>query len=122
MYCKKCGNELDENEKFCSQCGSQVEDELGVENKEAIVPAEVPVEKRYSGKGIAGFVLSLVGLLVAALPCGILGVIFSSIAMSKYNPETNKGKGLIIAGLIISILDIIAGVINIATTGNFVSF
>lgn len=77
---------------------------------------QVPPQQQYyppqptktSGKAIASFVLSLVGILVAGLICGIIGVCLSVAATNemKSNPFI-KGKGLATAGLVISIIDII---------------
>ena len=55
--------------------------------------------KKFSGFAVAGFVLSLVG-------AGILGLIFSAIALHrihKYSDEY-RGEGLAIAGLVIGII------------------
>ena len=64
---------------------------------------------RKRGMAVAGFVVSLVGLLLLPALFGILGVIFSSIGLAKAikNPDTHKAKGLAIAGLSISVIDII---------------
>lgn len=63
------------------------------------------------GLGIAGFVLGLVALIISFIPCvglwalipGILGIVFSAIALSQ-TAGTNASKGLIIAGLVLSII------------------
>jgi len=58
-----------------------------------------------SGLAIAGFVLSFF--------CALLGIIFSAMALSDINGSMGQktGKGLAIAGLVISIVGI---VLNIA--------
>lgn len=33
MYCKKCGNKLSENSKFCNACGTQVDDDKSEKNE-----------------------------------------------------------------------------------------
>ena len=63
--------------------------------------------KKNNTPALISFILSLVGLLVAGLPCGIAAVITGIIGIVKFNPETEKGKGLAIAGLIVGILDVI---------------
>ncbi len=63
------------------------------------------------GYSIAGFVLSLVGLLIAGIILGTLAIIFSIIGLVKADKEGRKGKGLAIAGLIIGIVDVIGGII-----------
>ena len=133
MYCKYCGNQLSENSKFCTQCGSLVEEntlnnqtneQINEQqmsenqpntlntNQQTIYNAEqIQPIKKYSRKSIAGFVLSLVGLLLAGIPCGILGIVFSSIGLNEVGTKNMKGKGLAIAGLVISIIDIIGALI-----------
>ena len=53
MFCPNCGNEISENEKYCSQCGKPlVQDENGGENKniknkqmiKMIIPTVCPIE------------------------------------------------------------------------------
>lgn len=61
------------------------------------------------GMAIAGFVTGLVSLFLFGFILGVLGVIFSAIALKriKREPESRKGKGLAIAGLILGIVGII---------------
>lgn len=63
--------------------------------------------KKNNVPALISFILSLVGLVIAGLPCGIAAVITGIIGMVKFNPETEKGKGFAIAGLIVGILDVI---------------
>lgn len=49
---------------------------------------------------VAGFVLSLIGLLIFPVVFGVLGLIFSILGMKQ-----RRKKGLAIAGLVISIID-----------------
>ena len=57
---------------------------------------------------VAGFVLSLVGVLVLPIVTGPLGIIFSSIGL-----KSKKKKGLAIAGLIIGIIDVVYAIIQL---------
>lgn len=127
MFCKNCGAKIEDNSKFCASCGSEIILETPIENntptqeQETIQNPNVEStnntqaeniensapRKKFSGKGIAGFVLSLVGLFIFGIPCGILGVVFSSIAMKETKTKNLRGKGLAIAGLVISIIDIV---------------
>lgn len=59
------------------------------------------------GFAVAGFVCSLVGLIVFGIPLGILSVVFSGIALGRLKTNPNQaGKGMAIAGLVLGILDI----------------
>lgn len=56
---------------------------------------------------LTGFIVSMVGLLIAPILLGITGIVFSSIGLSKIKKENFKGKGFAIAGLIIGIVDVV---------------
>lgn len=61
------------------------------------------------GFAIAGFIPSIIGIVFAGLPLGILAIIFSLISFNriKNNPDKYRGKGLAIAAFIIGALDVI---------------
>lgn len=66
---------------------------------------------------LTGFILSLVSITIGlcccyGLPFNILGIIFSAIGLSqiKRNPEKHTGRGLALAGLIISIVSLLLAV------------
>lgn len=56
-----------------------------------------------NGFAIAGFVLSFF--------FAVLGIVFSSIGLSKANKMNGKGKGLAVAGLVISLVSFVVGLI-----------
>ncbi len=61
----------------------------------------------YSADAVTGFVLSLVGVFVCGLIYGVVGLIFSALGLKSTAGKDNvKGGGLAIAGLAISIIDI----------------
>lgn len=68
---------------------------------------QTPVQES-KGQSIASMVLGLVGLLIFALPCGILAIIFSALGKKK------GGKGFATAGLVLGIIDVVFGLIAIA--------
>ncbi len=95
-FCSECGKELEENSVVCKNCGKKVESEIKV----SVEPSALQPKKN-NGFAIAGFVLSLVSLLC----CGstsFLGLIFSIIGLVNANKSEGEGKGLAIAGIIIS--------------------
>jgi hypothetical protein len=80
--------------------------EFGVPPPVAPIPPAYPTTSQTNGNAIAGLVL---GLLSFTCPCAgflvaALGIVFSCIALSQLasNPA-QKGKGLAIAGLVLSI-------------------
>ena len=67
---------------------------------------QTPIEEK-KGLSIASMVLGLVGIVIAALPCGILAIIFSVLGKKK------GGKGFATAGLILGIIDVVFGLIAV---------
>ena len=106
-YCKYCGTAVEENYKFCTKCGASLEDNPTPNiNNQPVQTNQVPVNVTTSnGMAVAGFVTSLVSGLCF---CGIfswLSLIFSIIGVSK--DCEGKGKGLAIAGIVISAISLI---------------
>ncbi|MFT6715773.1 MAG: hypothetical protein ACJA0Q_000402 [Saprospiraceae bacterium] len=69
------------------------------------------VVKGSNGIGVAGFVLALFTFFFGWIPVlgwitWILGIVFSAIGISKAK-KTGKGKGLSIAGLVISLAGLV---------------
>lgn len=62
------------------------------------------------GLGLAGFISGLAGLFIAAIPLGIVAIVFGAISLSKIkrNPQRYKGKGFAIASIILGIVDVVA--------------
>lgn len=70
--------------------------------------------KQYNKMGIISFIVSIVGMFVAGLPCGFAAVVTGIMGLAKFNNEEEKGKWMAIAGLVIGILDAILTTIYIA--------
>lgn len=68
---------------------------------------------KQSGLGIAGFVVGLISFFIFPLILGVIGAALSGAALDDYE---NK-KGLPIAGLVLSIISIIFGIIKGIITG-----
>jgi uncharacterized membrane protein len=63
---------------------------------------------------VTGLIFGLIGLMGGWLCCGpifsVLGIVFSSVGLSqiKRDPSQQTGRGMAIAGLILSIIGLIA--------------
>lgn len=120
-FCSKCGKEILNDDKFCMYCGnstSTIESKEKEENTEQVnqsqnnsvnttqnqpsVIIQNTPNKYTNGFGIAGFVISLVSLLICCGSFSWLSLIFSIIGLVNANKNNGEGKGLSIAGIIIS--------------------
>ena len=101
-FCTNCGNELDDRAIMCPKCGVALTQTTNASNGSSS-----------NGMAIAGFILSFF------IP--LLGLIFSIIGL-KRSKETNNGKGLSTAGIIIScvtmVITIIIGIISFSAVSD----
>lgn len=67
----------------------------------------VNVEKKLNVCGLISFIFSLVGIIVAGLPCGIIATVTGIVGIVTFKKEEQKGRGFAIAGLVVGILDVI---------------
>lgn len=118
-FCSSCGKELEENSTTCNNCGKPVPQEqsatTATPNPSTVqVNQTIVTEKRKSnGMAVAGFVISLVSLIC----CGgssFLGLVFSIIGLVNAKNCDGEGKGLAIAGIIISSIFIVIFIICMA--------
>ncbi|MBR2967925.1 MAG: hypothetical protein IKC35_04010 [Clostridia bacterium] len=86
MFCRNCGQVIADNADVCIHCG------VKVENKQN---ANKSIEKKNNANAIVGFIFSFFVPLVGII-CSIIGLIKSK--------ECNSGKGLAIAGIVISVI------------------
>lgn len=127
-FCVNCGSTVPQGSAFCPSCGQKVISPAPSTPAPSVAPVVTPTAvtapmtaypqgQLYrppptNGQAVAGFVLSLVGLFLSFLVIPVvLAVVFSAIGISRAGQiemETGqaKGKGLAIAGLIISILSV----------------
>lgn len=98
---------MDENNNPIQEPGVKTEERTTTET------TQNNVVKKQNTMALLSFIFSIVGLLVAAIPCGIVALITGIMGIAKFNPSKDKGKGLAIAGVVIGVIDIIAGIANI---------
>lgn len=98
MYCKTCGNEINDNAIICPKCGCPTKEATSTTNN-------TPVEtKKINILCIIGFVLSLISLflsLYGIVP--IASLVLSIIGVVQAGKKDEKLKGLGIAGICVSV-------------------
>lgn len=106
-YCINCGNELAEDSKFCNKCGVDSENNNVAENNQNVETANQGKSKT-NGQAIAAFVVSLVGLFIFGVYCGLISLGLGITALKHIKAFPNeKGKGLAIVGIVIGAIDVI---------------
>ena len=116
--CKVCGKIINEGDKFCQGCGASVEDEVAYVQNNATVNPQYNQINNNAGKtnpsAIAGFVCSLVGLLISGIFMGIIAISLGVSAKKHIEIfKDEKGKGLATAAIVIGIIDIVGAIISI---------
>ena len=81
-----------------------------MEENNEVIKENPEINEEKKGMSIASMVLGIVGLIVLALPCGILAIIFSILGKKK------GGKGFATAGLVLGIIDAVFGIIAIVSS------
>ncbi len=121
MNCNNCGKPIPKDSESCPYCGT---------TQNAVL--EDYEEPRSNPYAVASFAVSLVGVLLFASLCGIVSMILAGIAFYNFDKTDVygknispylKGKGLMIAGFIIGIFDLVAGVASLivnTTSAEFV--
>lgn len=122
-FCAKCGQQNNDNDKFCNSCGEQFEEQTNPQTQQPTQtyqqmghatyqqPAMQP--KQSAGLGIASMVLGICALLFSCcipyLPffLALAAVVMGGICLAK----KMGGKGMAIAGLVCGIIALIPSVI-----------
>lgn len=114
MFCPKCGTNNADGVSFCSNCGTT----LQTASTPMPTPVPRPVNyKSYSepGKGlaIASLITGIVSLIMFAIICGTLAIVFGAIAKKK-----GYFGGMATAGLVLGIVGIVLWLLMLVFCGN----
>lgn len=66
---------------------------------------QLPGQKKRNNMAFTSFICSLVGLLIAGIPCGIAAVVTGILGLTKFNPETENNKWMAIFGIVLGAID-----------------
>ena len=105
-FCPNCGTEI--NGGDCPKC---TKPPVNNANTQSVVNTE-----KTNGLAIAGFVVSVVSPILCCGSLSTLGLILSIVGLVNVNKTGQKGKGLAIAGIIISAVIMVISMI-LALTG-----
>ncbi len=98
-YCSKCGAEIDNDAQICPICGNST-DNVETEHAEN---TNYTYQPKFNALCIVGFVFSFF------IP--IVGLICSIIGLKKAKTNFERGQGLAIAGIVISVVNWIFNII-----------
>jgi len=123
MFCYHCGKELDDRAVFCPHCGTVINEDALKAAKEAQAKAEEkdeffdapptpkpaqPVQQNAPAKTTN--TLALVGFILSFF-VPLAGFICSIIGLTKCKNFNGNGKGLAIAGIVISCVSFVLNLI-----------
>ena len=97
-FCSNCGNEIKEGANACSNCGTMV----NADSKPAVVNNVQQTKGKSNGLAISGFIVSLVSTLLCCGSFNVISLILSIVGVVKAKDYDGNGKGMAIAGIIIS--------------------
>jgi len=115
-FCGRCAAPNVDSAVTCAACGAPLQ-ASAAPDAQAGAPTGAPPPAYYAGYAPAG---RMNGLAIAGFVCAFLcwpaGIIMSIIAYNqcKANPEELRGQGFALAGIIISAIGAVLGIIQIA--------
>lgn len=122
MFCGQCGNPIDENAKYCRICGAkQTPVNESASNDDPSIPFDytrpsnytqvinVTQPQRTNATCVIGFILSIINLFF-----WLFGIAFivSIVGLRQSNRRGEKGQGFAIAGILITVIPFLLGVLH----------
>ena len=104
-FCTNCGKEVPEGNNACSNCGTMLNGAAAAPAQQTVVVNAQPAQG--NGMAPAGFIVSLVSSILCCGSFNLISLILSIVGLVKSKEVGGKGKGLAIAGIIISALGLI---------------
>ena len=93
MYCEKCGTQIEENAKFCPNCGNNLTEPSKAETTQNFEVKSVPVKKKKSKCLVLSIVFAAIGIIpllnILFLP---IAVVLAIIGFVTNKNEFNKIK------------------------------
>ena len=136
MYCSKCGNKVNENDKFCTKCGNACmetppspqqntnnssSNTSNAQNEYNNIYNNIHNNYQNENKpssnnpiALAGIICSIVGLLVFGVFLGIIAIVLGIVAYQQPNIDT-KNKQTATFSIVIGIVDIIGALLVTGT-------
>ena len=121
-YCTECGKELGVDVKVCGNCGKKILTEYPTSN---VISQDFisnnNQKKDSNGFAIAGFVISLVSLILCCGSISWLGLLFSVIGVVNAKKVDGKNKVFAIIGIVLGLFGIMLIIIVLYMIGIVIS-
>lgn len=107
MYCKNCGHQIDDNCKYCPDCGAPQPTSFS-SDYQYTNPEEIKNDHGYNSVCIIGFVISCVSLFFNLFGLlAIAGIIVSIAGLKSCKNREEKGKVFAVIGIILGMVSLI---------------
>ena len=123
QYCPACGTKVEDNSKFCTTCGykfeattnNQVNNQQNnvhdINNNFTTYEGVKADASNQNSMAIVALVVSIVSLVLCCGSISWISLILSIVGMNKAKQLNGAGHGLALAGLIVSIVGMVLGLI-----------
>ena len=107
MYCKNCGHEIDDNCKYCPDCGASQQNSSSFDYQYSSTE-DFHTEPGYNSICIIGCVLACASVFINMFgTLSVAGLILSIIGLKKQRETQEKGKVFAIVGIAVSIATLV---------------